>query len=76
AFPTPPPDPSRPENLEDLKRIVHACDAELGLAFDGDGDRLGIVTKDGEMIMPDRQIMLIAADILKRQPGAEIIFDV
>jgi phosphomannomutase len=75
-FPNHHPDPSRPENLEDLKRIVHATDAELGLAFDGDGDRLGIVTKDGEMIMPDRQIMLIAADILKRKPGAEIIFDV
>ncbi|HEY1128606.1 MAG TPA: phosphomannomutase/phosphoglucomutase [Roseateles sp.] len=75
-FPNHHPDPSRPENLEDLKRIVHATDAELGLAFDGDGDRLGIVTKDGEMIMPDRQIMLLAADILKRNPGAEIIFDV
>ncbi|MEO3713474.1 phosphomannomutase/phosphoglucomutase [Roseateles flavus] len=75
-FPNHHPDPSRPENLEDLKRIVHACDAELGLAFDGDGDRLGIVTKDGQMIMPDRQIMLLAADILKRNPGAEIIFDV
>ncbi|HEY0954166.1 MAG TPA: phosphomannomutase/phosphoglucomutase [Roseateles sp.] len=75
-FPNHHPDPSRPENLEDLKKIVHATDAELGLAFDGDGDRLGIVTKDGEMIMPDRQIMLLAADILKRKPGAEIIFDV
>jgi len=75
-FPNHHPDPSRPENLEDLKRIVHACDAELGLAFDGDGDRLGLVTKDGEMIMPDRQIMLFAADILTRKPGAEIIFDV
>ncbi|WP_457442380.1 phosphomannomutase/phosphoglucomutase [Roseateles sp. P5_E4] len=75
-FPNHHPDPSRPENLEDLKRVVHATGAELGLAFDGDGDRLGIVTKDGEMIMPDRQIMLIAADILKRQKGAEIIFDV
>jgi phosphomannomutase len=75
-FPNHHPDPSRPENLEDLKRIVHACDAELGLAFDGDGDRLGVVTKDGEMIMPDRQIMLFAADILKRKPGAQIIFDV
>lgn len=75
-FPNHHPDPSRPENLEDLKRIVHATDADLGLAFDGDGDRLGVVTKDGEMIMPDRQIMLFAADILKRKPGAEIIFDV
>jgi phosphomannomutase len=75
-FPNHHPDPSRPENLEDLKRIVHATGAELGLAFDGDGDRLGVVTKDGEMIMPDRQIMLFAADILTRKPGAEIIFDV
>jgi phosphomannomutase len=75
-FPNHHPDPSRPENLEDLKRIVHATDADLGLAFDGDGDRLGVVTKDGQMIMPDRQIMLFAADILKRQRGAEIIFDV
>ncbi len=75
-FPNHHPDPSRPENLEDLKRIVHACDAELGLAFDGDGDRLGVVTKDGTMIMPDRQIMLFAADILSRNKGAEIIFDV
>jgi phosphomannomutase len=75
-FPNHHPDPSRPENLEDLKRIVHACDAELGLAFDGDGDRLGVVTRDGEMIMPDRQVMLFAADILKRKPGSEIIFDV
>ncbi|QPF73825.1 phosphomannomutase/phosphoglucomutase [Roseateles sp. DAIF2] len=75
-FPNHHPDPSRPENLEDLKRIVHATEADLGLAFDGDGDRLGVVTKDGEMIMPDRQIMLFAADILSRQPGAEIIFDV
>ncbi len=75
-FPNHHPDPSRPENLEDLKRIVHATDADLGLAFDGDGDRLGVVTKDGEMIMPDRQIMLFAADILGRKPGAEIIFDV
>jgi phosphomannomutase len=75
-FPNHHPDPSRPENLEDLKRVVHACDADLGLAFDGDGDRLGVVTSDGEMIMPDRQIMLFAADILARHPGAEIIFDV
>ena len=75
-FPNHHPDPSRPENLEDLKRVVHATDAELGLAFDGDGDRLGIVTKDGTMIMPDRQIMLIAADILKRRRGSQIIFDV
>ena len=75
-FPNHHPDPSRPENLEDLKKIVHATGAELGLAFDGDGDRLGIVTRDGEMIMPDRQLMLLAADVLSRNKGAQIIFDV
>jgi phosphomannomutase len=75
-FPNHHPDPSRPENLDDLKKIVHATDAELGLAFDGDGDRLGVITKDGQIIMPDRQIMLFAADILKRNKGAQIIFDV
>jgi phosphomannomutase len=75
-FPNHHPDPSKPENLKDLIAALAAGDAELGLAFDGDGDRLGIVTKDGTMIMPDRQIMLIAADILKRLPGSEIIFDV
>jgi phosphomannomutase len=75
-FPNHHPDPSRPENLKDLKKIVHATGAELGLAFDGDGDRLGIVTRDGEMIMPDRQLMLLAADVLSRNKGAQIIFDV
>ncbi|MBB5204171.1 phosphomannomutase [Inhella inkyongensis] len=75
-FPNHHPDPSKLENLEDLKKIVHACDAELGLAFDGDGDRLGIVTKDGKVIMPDRQYMLLVKDVLTRVPGAEIIFDV
>ncbi|MFO1250379.1 phosphomannomutase/phosphoglucomutase [Inhella sp.] len=75
-FPNHHPDPSKLENLEDLKKIVHACDAELGLAFDGDGDRLGIVTKDGKVIMPDRQYMLLVKDVLTRVPGAEIIYDV
>ncbi len=75
-FPNHHPDPSKLENLEDLKKIVHACDAELGLAFDGDGDRLGIVTKDGKVIMPDRQYMLLVKDVLSRVPGAEIIYDV
>ena len=75
-FPNHHPDPSKLENLEDLKRIVHACDAELGLAFDGDGDRLGIVTRDGKVIMPDRQYMLLVADVLQRVPGAQIIYDV
>jgi phosphomannomutase len=64
------------ENLEDLKKIVHATDAELGLAFDGDGDRLGIVTKDGKVIMPDRQLMVLVRDILSRNKGAQIIYDV
>ncbi len=75
-FPNHHPDPSKLENLEDLKKIVHATDAELGLAFDGDGDRLGIVTKDGQVIMPDRQLMVLVKDILSRNKGAQIIYDV
>jgi phosphomannomutase len=75
-FPNHHPDPSKPENLADLIRTVQTTDAELGLAFDGDGDRLGVVTKDGQIIYPDRQLMLFATDILKRNPGAPIIFDV
>jgi len=75
-FPNHHPDPSKPENLADLIRTVQTTDAELGLAFDGDGDRLGLVTKDGQIIYPDRQLMLFATDILKRNPGAPIIFDV
>ncbi|MBU0752659.1 MAG: phosphomannomutase/phosphoglucomutase [Gammaproteobacteria bacterium] len=76
TFPNHHPDPSKPENLEDVRRALRETDAELGLAFDGDGDRLGVVTKDGEIIYPDRQLMLFAADVLKREPGAQIIFDV
>ena len=75
-FPNHHPDPSQPENLLDLIRTLAANDSELGLAFDGDGDRLGVVTKDGSIIYPDRQLMLFAADVLSRNPGAEIIFDV
>jgi phosphomannomutase len=75
-FPNHHPDPSKPENLADLVKVVHATDAELGLAFDGDGDRLGVVTRGGNIIFPDRQIMLFARDILARRPGATIIFDV
>ncbi len=75
-FPNHHPDPSKPENLEDLRRVLCETDAELGLAFDGDGDRLGVVTKDGEIIYPDRQLMLFAADVLARNPGAQIIYDV
>jgi phosphomannomutase len=75
-FPNHHPDPSKPENLEMLKAVVHATGAELGLAFDGDGDRLGVVTKGGNIIYPDRQVMLFARDILSRHPGAQIIYDV
>ncbi len=75
-FPNHHPDPSRPENLQDLQRALRDTDAEIGLAFDGDGDRLGVVTKDGEIVFPDRQLMLFAADVLSRNPGAPIVFDV
>ena len=75
-FPNHHPDPSNPENLRDLIAALHSSDAELGLAFDGDGDRLGIVTRDGQTIYPDRQMMLFARDVLSRVPGAPILFDV
>jgi len=75
-FPNHHPDPSDPHNLEDLIAALSKNDSELGLAFDGDGDRLGVVTKDGKIIYPDRQLMLFAADVLERNPGADIIFDV
>lgn len=76
TFPNHHPDPAHPENLQDLIRALQTTDAEIGLAFDGDGDRLGIVTKDGQIIYPDRQMMLFAADVLSRNPGAEILYDV
>ncbi len=75
-FPNHHPDPSKPENLRDLIKALQTGDAELGLAFDGDGDRLGIVTKDGQNIFPDRQMMLFARDVLARVPGSTILFDV
>ena len=75
-FPNHHPDPSRPENLVDVQKALAAGKGEIGLAFDGDGDRLGVVTKSGKIIYPDRQLMLFAADVLKRNPGAEVIFDV
>ncbi|MDL2338045.1 MAG: phosphomannomutase/phosphoglucomutase [Pseudomonadota bacterium] len=75
-FPNHHPDPSKPENLADLIRTVQTTDAEIGLAFDGDGDRLGVVTKDGKIIYPDRQLMLFAKDVLSRNPGGTVIFDV
>ena len=75
-FPNHHPDPSQPKNLATLIRTLRETDAEIGLAFDGDGDRLGVVTKDGAIIYPDRQLMLYAKDVLSRNPGAQIIYDV
>jgi phosphomannomutase/phosphoglucomutase len=75
-FPNHHPDPSQPKNLRDLIAALAEGEAEIGLAFDGDGDRLGVVTREGHIIYPDRQLMLFAADVLSRVPGAEIIFDV
>ncbi|PWT73868.1 MAG: phosphomannomutase/phosphoglucomutase, partial [Proteobacteria bacterium] len=75
-FPNHHPDPSQLENLEDLIRTLRSGNEELGLAFDGDGDRLGVVTRAGKVIFPDRQLMLFAADVLSRNQGAKIIFDV
>jgi phosphomannomutase/phosphoglucomutase len=76
TFPNHHPDPAHPENLQDLIRCLRETDAEIGLAFDGDGDRLGVVTKDGQIIYPDRQLMLFARGVLAEVPGAQIIFDV
>jgi phosphomannomutase/phosphoglucomutase len=76
TFPNHHPDPSHPDNLEDLIAALASGDEELGLAFDGDGDRLGVVTKAGRIVYPDRQLMLFAADMLSRNPGAQVIFDV
>ncbi|WP_101926782.1 MULTISPECIES: phosphomannomutase/phosphoglucomutase [Luteimonas] len=76
TFPNHHPDPSDAHNLEDLIQTVARFDADLGIAFDGDGDRLGVVTRDGENIYPDRLLMLFAADVLERNPGAMIVFDV
>jgi phosphomannomutase/phosphoglucomutase len=75
-FPNHHPDPSHPKNLQDLIRCLATTGNELGLAFDGDGDRLGVVTKEGRIIYPDRQLMLFAADMLARNPGAIVIYDV
>ncbi len=75
-FPNHHPDPSKPENLKDLIRTLKTTGADLGLAFDGDGDRLGIVTPGGQNIYPDRQMLLFAQDVLSRVPGGTIVFDV
>ncbi|HET9122877.1 MAG TPA: phosphomannomutase/phosphoglucomutase, partial [Acidiferrobacteraceae bacterium] len=75
-FPNHHPDPSQPENLKDLIAAVAAHGADVGLAFDGDGDRLGVIAPGGKIIWPDRQLILFARDVLTRKPGAEIIYDV
>ncbi|MFV2057433.1 MAG: phosphomannomutase/phosphoglucomutase [Thiohalomonadales bacterium] len=75
-FPNHHPDPSQPENLVDLQHALKDSDADIGLAFDGDGDRLGVITKQGNVIWADRQMMLYAKDVLSRNPGAEIIYDI
>ncbi len=75
-FPNHHPDPSQPKNLQDMILAVKAYNADLGFAFDGDGDRLGVVDSSGHIIWPDRQMMLYAADVLSRNPGAEIIYDI
>jgi phosphomannomutase/phosphoglucomutase len=75
-FPNHHPDPAHPENLQDVIRALKETDAEVGFAFDGDGDRLGVVTKDGQIIYPDRQLMLFAQEVLSRNAGAQIIYDV
>ena len=76
TFPNHHPDPAHLENLQDLIQNLKTSDNEIGLAFDGDADRLGVVTKNGEVIFPDRQMMLFAKDVLSRNPGAQIIYDV
>ncbi len=75
-FPNHHPDPAEPENLEDLITVVGAEKADIGLAFDGDGDRLGVVTGSGTIIWPDKLLMLYAQDIVGRNPGADILYDV
>jgi phosphomannomutase/phosphoglucomutase len=75
-FPNHHPDPSKPENLMDLKQALAENQADIGLAFDGDGDRLGVVTPAGKVIWADRQMMLYARDVISRNPGAEIIYDI
>jgi phosphomannomutase/phosphomannomutase/phosphoglucomutase len=75
-FPNHHPDPAQPKNLQDLIQAVKAHDADIGLAFDGDGDRCGVVDDQGGILYADRQLMLLARDVLRKQPGANIVFDI
>ena len=75
-FPNHHPDPGKPENLQDLIAKVQETGADIGLAFDGDGDRLGVVTNSGKIIWPDRLLMLFARDVVSRNPGADVLYDV
>lgn len=75
-FPNHHPDPSQEKNLQDLRLSVAKHQADVGLAFDGDADRLGVITKTGQILWPDKQLILFAKDVLKREPGAEVIYDV
>lgn len=76
TFPNHHPDPSKVENMQDLIAAVKSQQLDIGLAFDGDGDRVGVIDNDGNLIWPDRQMILFAEDILGRNPGARIIYDV
>jgi phosphomannomutase/phosphoglucomutase len=76
TFPNHHPDPAEPENLEDLITVVKAEGAHLGLAFDGDGDRLGVITNEGDIVWPDKLLMLFAQDVVGRNPGSDVIYDV
>ncbi len=76
SFPNHHPDPVEAKNLQDVIARLRAGNAEIGLAFDGDGDRLGVVTKSGQIIRSDRQLMLFIEDVLAQQPGSSVVFDV
>lgn len=76
TFPNHHPDPAKPENLVDLQALVAKESMEVGLAFDGDGDRVGVIDDEGKVIWPDRQMVLFSRDVLSRNPGAKIIYDV
>jgi len=75
-FPNHQPDPSNPDNLSALQSAVKEHKADLGIAFDGDGDRIGVIDELGNIILPDRLLMFLAKDIISRQPGSDVIYDI